>query len=89
MQEVYLKWCSTKDEQSDINTKALPTKQFRYLRDTLNGYALVMLHYPEIQLPDACINRSELIAMISELYDDERARNEKKNEKKKKRKSRI
>ena len=89
VQEVYLKWCSTKDEQSDINTKALPTKQFRYLRDNLNGYALVMLHYPEIQLPDACINRSELIAMISELYDDERARNEKKNEKKKKRKSRI
>ena len=40
-------------------------------------------------MPDACINRSELIIMISELCDDERARNEKKNGKKKKRKSRI
>ena len=89
VQEVDLKWCSAKDEQSNINMKALPTKQFRYLWDNLSGYALVMLHYPEIQMPDACINRSELIIMISELCDDERARNEKKNGKKKKRKSRI
>jgi hypothetical protein len=89
VQEVDLEWCSAKDEQSNINMKALPTKQFRYLWDNLSGYALVMLHYPEIQMPDACINRSELIIMISELCDDERARNEKKNGKKKKRKSRI
>ena len=86
VQEVDLKWCSAKDEQSNINMKALPTKQFRYLWDNLSGYALVMLHYPEIQMPDACINRSELIIMISELCDDERARNEKKNGKKKEKK---
>ena len=27
VQEVAVAWCSTVDEQSDLNTKALPTKQ--------------------------------------------------------------
>ena len=44
VQDVSVVWCSTVDEQSDLNTKALPTRQFRYLRDNLNGYGLVMLH---------------------------------------------
>ena len=39
-QQVSVVWCSTVDQQSDLNTKALPTRQFRYLRDNLNGYGL-------------------------------------------------
>ena len=62
-------WCSTVDEQSDLNTKALPTKQFRFLRDNLNGYGLVMLHYPDVPMPEAAIERDELIEMIQE-YDN-------------------
>ena len=77
VQEVAVVWCSTVDEQSDLNTKALPTKQFRFLRDNLNGYCgLVMLHYPDVPMPEAAIKRDELIEMIQEYdnADDERAK---------------
>ena len=76
VQEVAVAWCSTVDEQSDLNTKALPTKQFRFLRDNLNGYGLVMLHYPDVPMPEAAIERDELIEMIQEYdnADDERAK---------------
>ena len=69
-------WCSTVDEQSDLNTEALSTWQFRYLRDNLNGYGLVMLHYPDVPMPEAAIKRDELIEMIQEYNnaDEERAK---------------
>jgi hypothetical protein len=37
---------------ADIGTKALPDKQFVYLRDQLTGYALVKQHHPSYALPD-------------------------------------
>ena len=57
-------------------TPALPTRQFRYLRDNLNGYGLVMLHYPELAMPEAAIKRDELIEMIQEYdnADEQRAK---------------
>ena len=53
-----------------------PTRQFRYLRDNLNGYGLVMLHYPDVPMPEAAIKRDELIEMIQEYdnADEERAK---------------
>ena len=36
---------------ADIGTKALPDKQFAYLRDKMNGYALVKLNHPNYKLP--------------------------------------
>ena len=48
----------------------------RYLRDNLNGYGLVMLHYPDVPMPEAAIKRDELIEMIQEYdnVDEERAK---------------
>ncbi len=42
----------TEEMVADIGTKALPDKQFVYLRDLLNGYALVKQHHPTYMLPD-------------------------------------
>ena len=52
------------------------TPQFRFLRDNLDGYGLVMLHYPDVPMPEAAIKRDELIEMIQEYdnADDERAK---------------
>ena len=50
VQEIDMVWCSTVLQESDINTKSLPLSQFRFLRELLNGYGLVMLHYPELRL---------------------------------------
>ena len=46
-QEIHLKWMSTVNMISDIGTKALPAKQFQFLRDVLNGYGLAYDKYPE------------------------------------------
>ena len=78
VQELSVVWCSTVDEQSDLNTKALPTKQFRYLRENLNGYGLVMLYYPDLPMPESAISREELVEMISEYDKAEEVRNTKK-----------
>ena len=78
VQELSVVWCSTVDEQSDLNTKALPTKQFRYLRENLNGYGLVMLYYLDLPMPESAISREELVEMISEYDKAEEVRNTKK-----------
>ena len=46
------------------------------MRDNLNGYGLVMLHYPEVPMPEAAIKRDGLIEMIMEYdnADEERAK---------------
>jgi hypothetical protein len=49
--EVMPKYIKTEDMLADIGTKALPDKQFIYLRDQLNGYALVKRHHPTYALP--------------------------------------
>ena len=50
--EIMPKYMKTEDMVADIGTKALPDKQFIYLRDLLNGYALVRQHHPTYVLPD-------------------------------------
>jgi hypothetical protein len=49
--EIMPKYMRTEDMVADIGTKALPDKQFIYLRDQLNGYALVKRHHPTYVLP--------------------------------------
>ena len=59
-QEVYLKYCRTLEMLSDIGTKALGAKQFVYLRDLMNGYALVRARFPESVMACMVISRKEL-----------------------------
>ena len=82
-------WCYVEStwgalQESDINTKSLPLSQFRFLRELLNGYGLVMLHYPELKMPEAALTRSELIQMYREYRDAEEKRESAADEKKKK-----
>ncbi len=44
-------YISTVEMLADIGTKALPDKQFAYLRDQMNGYALVLKNHPSYKLP--------------------------------------
>ncbi len=39
-------YCVTGEMLADIGTKAFADKQFSYLRDQMNGYALVKKHHP-------------------------------------------
>jgi hypothetical protein len=43
--------CKTDEMNADIGTKALPDRQFAYLRDKMNGYALVKRNRPAKKLP--------------------------------------
>ncbi len=45
------KYIRTEEMVADIGTKALGDKQFVYLRDQMNGYALVKRHHPAYALP--------------------------------------
>jgi hypothetical protein len=49
--EIFPKYCKTEDMLVDIGTKALPDKQFAYLRDRLTGYVLVKQHHLSYDLP--------------------------------------
>ena len=84
VQEIDMVWCSTVLQESDINTKSLPLSQFRFLRELLNGYALVMIHYPELKMPEAALSRSELIQLYREYRDAEVKREAAADERKKK-----
>ena len=44
-------YVSTVEMVADIGTKALPDKQFAYLRDKMNGYALVKMNHPSYKVP--------------------------------------
>jgi hypothetical protein len=46
------KYVVTTEMLADIGTKALPDKQFAYLRDKLTGYTLVKENHPTYKLPD-------------------------------------
>ncbi len=37
---------------ADLGTKALPDRQFAYLRDKMNGYALVKKNHPAYKVPE-------------------------------------
>jgi hypothetical protein len=45
---------------ADLGTKALPDSQFAYLRDEINGYALVRQHHPTYPLPAYVTRRKEI-----------------------------
>jgi hypothetical protein len=45
-------YCKTDEMVADIGTKALPDRQFAYLRDKLNGYALVKRCHPSYKVPE-------------------------------------
>jgi hypothetical protein len=49
--EVVPKYCITAKMLADIGTKALSDAQFAYLRDYINGYALVAKHHPSYPIP--------------------------------------
>ena len=46
---------------ADIGTKALDEKQFVFLRDLMNGYAVVRACNPEADLPSIIISAAELV----------------------------
>ena len=45
-----LVFCPTRDMLADIGTKPLNVKQFEYLRDSANGYALCRTMRPKVQI---------------------------------------
>ena len=65
-----LKSIATKPSES----LAWTARKFKFLRELLNGYALVMLHYPELKMSEAAMTRVELVQMFREYKeaDDER-----------------
>ena len=44
-------YCVTARMLADIGTKALPDAHFAFLRDLINGYALVKRHHPDYPMP--------------------------------------
>ena len=79
-QDVTLAEVSTMDCRADIGTKGLLNPQFRYLRDTSNGYALVRLMFPDRQLPPGIIESAELLATLKTNDEAGEQRREKKIE---------
>jgi hypothetical protein len=62
-QEVRLKYIETVKQVADIGTKALGVRQFEFLRDLMNGYALVRASNRQVVLPAMVITWNELHAM--------------------------
>jgi hypothetical protein len=44
-------------QDADIGTKALPDRQFAYLRDLMNGYAMIKVHHPSYPVPSYALER--------------------------------
>jgi hypothetical protein len=63
-QQVVLRFCSTTDMLADIGTKALGVRAFEYLRDLMNGYALVRLRHKEYVMPAMVIAWSDLVSSM-------------------------
>jgi hypothetical protein len=55
------KYCVTARMLADLGTKALPDAQFVFLRDEINGYALVRQHHPSYPLPAYVSTRNKEI----------------------------
>jgi hypothetical protein len=77
MQMVGMTYCRTYDQLSDIGTKALPLDQFRYLRDSMNGYAAALLQEPRREMPSACIEYKVLIDKLRGFGNQDAERKEK------------
>jgi hypothetical protein len=66
-QEVYLEYVSTCEMIADLGTKALGARQFTYLRDLMNGYALVRARYPDMLFKcHLVLSRGELFGDVSD-----------------------
>ena len=89
MQEIEMIYCPTHDMQADLGTKGLPTRTFRFLRDCINGYALVLLSMPDRAMPVGCISSQQLEEMLVELEDGDCKRNAKAKEGKAKAKENL
>jgi len=59
-QEVTLKWIGTLEMAADLGTKLFSVRRFKYLRDLVNGYALVRASGRRVDLPALVITLSEL-----------------------------
>ena len=66
--------------RADNLTKANPTDLFKYLRDSMNGYAAAMLNDPDRQMPVECITMSELSSMLKSLAEQDAMKAAKKAE---------
>ena len=82
MQQVIFEHCRTYDAVADIGTKALPADQFRYLRDSMNGYAAALLHNPDREMPVGCMKYDELVATLKRFANVDADREKKQREKK-------
>ena len=65
-QEIILHFCGTVNMLADIGTKALGVKPFEYLRDLMNGYAIVRLKHRGVSLPVLVICLVDLEAGLAE-----------------------
>lgn len=63
-QLVVLHFCSTTEMLADIGTKALGVMAFEYLRDLMNGYALVRLRYEGYEMPMMVIAWDDLVYLM-------------------------
>jgi hypothetical protein len=59
-QHVKTEWKSTKDLLADLGTKALPLNPFARLRDSMNGYLLVSMAYPNKTLSKHVYNGDDM-----------------------------
>ena len=71
MQLTELVFCRTYDQLADNLTKANPTDLFKYLRDSMNGYAAAMLDDPDREMPVECITMCELSSMLKSLAEQD------------------
>ena len=76
MQLCELRLCRTYDQQADYQSKQLPLRMYRYFRDNVAGYALVLLQNPDRQMPANCIKYEELVDILNEFGSKDRATQE-------------
>lgn len=72
--------CRRSGRVADNLTKANPTDLFKYLRDSMNGYAAAMLNDPDREMPVECITMSELSSMLKSLAEQDAMKAAKKAE---------
>jgi hypothetical protein len=62
-QKIEMKYIETLRQVADLGTKALGVKQFEFLRDLMNGYALVRASGRKAALPALVVTMKELHCM--------------------------
>ena len=59
-QEVMLKYCNSLAMAADLGTKLFSIRRFKFLRDLVNGYALVRASSRKVNLAAGVVTLSEL-----------------------------